>query len=85
MMPEINWWRLGGRCKDFGPDNVDGRLVKGGQFRCRDTPMPEWFGPHWRWTLHGQYAGSSDTIFEDMPKVDVIASGADGILLPPNL
>lgn len=84
LMPDVHWWRFGGRCQDFAPDHEGGRLLSGAQFRCRDTEFPTDFAKGWVWDTRGRNLGSNGYRFDDLPRAPVRYSGSY-VLLPPNL
>ena len=80
MMPDLKWWRYGGRCRDFEPDNDSGKLIVGGHFRCHDSDVNEWWAPRWVWDFSGHHAGATDEGIEDMPQLKPRLIGTNLIL-----
>lgn len=66
LMPDEKWWRPIRPCQDFGPSNVNGRLIEGGQFSCHDADLTDYQRGSWLWNSDGKYAGPINYPFDDM-------------------
>lgn len=78
-LPEFDWSRPARPCAIFGPDNVDGRLVEGGMFRCREPEPGEFFRREHSWTYSGENQGYHTV---DMKQADFRMEGTI-LVLPP--
>ena len=54
VMPDCVWYRMGGLCKDFGPEIIDGEIKANGLIMCYDQDIEEGRKEQWRWTLEGK-------------------------------
>lgn len=58
LMPDVEWWRAGGFCSNFGPELDGTRIKPDGVFRCHDEGWGAGQMPEWRWTYKGENLGS---------------------------
>jgi len=64
FLPDIDWFRWGGLCKDFRPELENNLIKPNGTIRCHDKSDYEWGNHEWRWTYNGKNLGdhTSDMI-----------------------
>jgi hypothetical protein len=56
-LPEFDWVHPAIACANFGPDNTNGILTKGGAFRCRLPRYGEFFSREHSWSFSGENLG----------------------------
>lgn len=64
LLPDLQWSNLSG-CENFGPDQIEGRIVNQGYFRCNDEQLSDWWKNRWMWDLEGKNI-SNDIRIDDL-------------------
>jgi hypothetical protein len=69
VMPDMQWFRPAGLCRNFGPDHESGVLVADARFTCRDVGSEAWLRTAWLWDAAGHYVGPAQYPMQDMPQM----------------